>query len=130
MLHRSLVSSCCVAFAVAIAVGCSSSGTPDSAAPVEPGTNDPDAGEAGTDPDAAVGKPGAPGECTVTKPGKAGLLLQGRVLLPAGPIDGEVLIAAAGTITCADKSCAKCCVSGDVAITTPVPISVNVCRMA
>ena len=46
------------------------------------------------------------GSCGVTKKGTAGLLIQGTVLAPTGPLTGEVLIDAAGTITCVDKSCA------------------------
>jgi Amidohydrolase family len=43
----------------------------------------------------------------VSKTGTAGLVLQGRVLAPQGPIDGEVLIDGSGKIACVDTSCAS-----------------------
>jgi cytosine/adenosine deaminase-related metal-dependent hydrolase len=47
-----------------------------------------------------------PHSCEVTSKGTAGVVLQGRLLLPAGPLDGELLIDAAGKIACAAASCA------------------------
>ena len=58
------------------------------------GTGDEDGGT-GTDPEHG----GEPGACSVTSKGSAGVVLQGRVLAPEGPIDGEVLVDANGTIT-------------------------------
>jgi imidazolonepropionase-like amidohydrolase len=62
----------------------------------------------------ADAKPGAdaPGPtgplCTVTVPASAsGTLLRGTLLLPGGPTSGEVLVSAAGLITCASASCAS-----------------------
>ena len=101
MQYRSLFSS--FFGALAIVVGCSSGGSSAGDGPVDPGT-DPDAGEAGTNNDG--GPAGPPGACAITKKGTAGLLLRGRVLTPGGPIDGEVLVAAAGSITCASTTCA------------------------
>jgi len=90
--------------ALAIVVGCSSSNSagPGDTPMVDSGTPDPDGGGPGTD----GGPVGPAGQCAVTKKGTAGLVLQGRVLVPSGPIDGEVLIDATGGITCADKTCA------------------------
>ncbi|HEX7604444.1 MAG TPA: amidohydrolase family protein [Polyangiaceae bacterium] len=45
--------------------------------------------------------------CTLKSQGTAGTLLQGRVLAPSGPIDGEVLVDTAGKIACVDTSCAQ-----------------------
>ena len=104
MSHRTLIS--LVALGLATVVGaCGSSG----------GSNGAGAGvlpeaDGGVDPDGGGptegGPTGVPGSCTVTKKGTAGLLLQGRLLAPAGAMDGEVLVAASGSITCADASCA------------------------
>ena len=101
MLYRSLATFSFTA--LAIVVGCSSSNSagPDDGTPVEAGT-DPDGGG----PTTEGGTQGTSGPCVVTKKGTAGLLVQGRVLAAAGPIDGEVLIDSAGGITCVDKSCA------------------------
>jgi cytosine/adenosine deaminase-related metal-dependent hydrolase len=61
----------------------------------------------GAGSDAAVdAPPGAP-VCTVALPGNAGLLISGRLLLPAGPLTGELLVDATGTIACAAASCAS-----------------------
>ncbi len=89
-----------------LAVGVAACGSPggSSGGAVEPGPTDPDGGTVA--PDGGVTPIPAGGPCGVAKKGTAGLLLQGRVLAASGPIDGEVLIAAAGTITCADASCA------------------------
>lgn len=58
--------------------------------------------EGGTD-----GGPGGPrGNCGVTKEGTAGVLIEGRLLLPTEPVDGEILIDGDGIIQCAAKSCA------------------------
>jgi hypothetical protein len=105
---------CSLATAV---VACGSSGGGNGAAPVGPGTTDPDAGGT-TDPDGGGGPTGTPGSCSVTKKGTAGLLLKGRVLAPSGPIDGEVLVAAAGSITCADVSCASGAGYADATVVT------------
>jgi hypothetical protein len=44
--------------------------------------------------------------CTVTA-GTSGTLLTGTLLLPSGPVTGELLIDSTGTITCADASCSS-----------------------
>jgi hypothetical protein len=99
-----LLSSALLGLAVT-AVACGGSSGSSSGSAVAPGT-DPDGGGT-TDPDGGAVTPIPPGgPCAVTKKGTAGLLLQGRVLGASGPIDGEVLIDAAGTITCTDASCA------------------------
>jgi Amidohydrolase family len=70
--------------------GCGGGGS--AAPPVAPGS---DAGvEAGV----------ALTACTVTQ-GSQGLLLRGRLLLPAGPTTGELLVDTTGKIACADASC-------------------------
>jgi cytosine/adenosine deaminase-related metal-dependent hydrolase len=47
-----------------------------------------------------------PGSCTVVTKGTAGMVLQGRVLLPESAVDGEVFLDDKGNIACADTSCA------------------------
>ncbi len=44
--------------------------------------------------------------CGLVSKGSAGLVLQGTLLLAAGPIDGQLFIDDKGLIACADKSCA------------------------
>lgn len=75
------------------------------------GADDPDAG--GPDAASSDGGPGDDGgpvgprgNCAVTKAGTAGVLIEGRLLLPTEPIDGELLIDGSGTILCAAQSCA------------------------
>ena len=62
-----------------------------------------------TDPNAEGGTDGGPvgprGNCGVTKEGTAGVLIEGRLLLPSEPIDGEILIDGDGIIQCAAASC-------------------------
>jgi large repetitive protein len=65
----------------------------------------PDAGNAGDASDAATSTP--MGSCTVTSPGPTGLLISGRLLLPSGPTDGELLVDGTGIIACASASCAS-----------------------
>ena len=105
MHHPSLVSFSLVSLLIAVGCGGSGATADGSGAPVDPSGADggPDVSPEG--PDGGSPAP-PPGNCAVARKGTAGLLLQGRVLSPAGPIDGEVLIAATGTIACADKSCA------------------------
>jgi hypothetical protein len=55
--------------------------------------------------DAATG-PLAAG-CTVVSHGTSGLAIKATLLLPAGPLDGEVLVDGTGEITCAAASCAS-----------------------
>ncbi len=50
--------------------------------------------------------PIGPYACTATK-GTSGTLLKGRVLAPSGPLDGEILVDAAGKIACVDATCAS-----------------------
>ena len=45
--------------------------------------------------------------CTVASQGTSGTLLSGKLLLPAGPTMGELLIDATGMIVCADASCSS-----------------------
>jgi hypothetical protein len=51
--------------------------------------------------------PPPPPLCTVASTGTSGLVLSGRLLLPAGPTTGELFIASSGTIACAAASCAS-----------------------
>ena len=87
--------------ALAFAGGCSTS---SGAAPAAE-----DAGHAGDGAaDVAVdAAPTGPASCTVAAKGTSGTLLHGRLLLPAGPTTGELLINAAGVIVCAEASCAS-----------------------
>ena len=89
--------------AVAACSSSASSGETSSGAP--PGPDDGGGGGDGTTPHDGGPSAGS-GACSITRKGTAGLVLKGRVLAPAGPLDGEVLVAAAGTITCAGASCA------------------------
>ncbi len=92
-------------FFMSLAVAaCSSSGSSGETSSGSPPGPDGGGGDS-TTPDGG-GPPAGTGACSITKEGTAGLVLKGRVLAPAGPLDGEVLVAAAGTITCADASCA------------------------
>jgi hypothetical protein len=57
-------------------------------------------------PDASSDAPNIDlGGCTVGQMGSSGLLLQGRLLLPSGPVTGELLIDGTGKIACAAASC-------------------------
>jgi len=44
--------------------------------------------------------------CSLVTQGTSGLALKATLLVPAGPLDGEVLIDATGKIACVDASCA------------------------
>ena len=48
---------------------------------------------------------GARGRCVVTHAGTAGLVLRGRLLLPRGAEDGELLVDGAGIIRCVGPTC-------------------------
>jgi hypothetical protein len=50
--------------------------------------------------------PPPPPLCTVASTGTSGVVLSGRLLLPAGPTTGELFIASTGMIACAASSCA------------------------
>jgi hypothetical protein len=66
-------------------------------------------GAAGFSPEGggpAGATPAPRGNCAVTKEGTAGVLIEGRLLLPTEPIDGEILIDGDGLIRCAAASCA------------------------
>jgi cytosine/adenosine deaminase-related metal-dependent hydrolase len=70
-----------------------------------------DGGPDVVDPNNEGGNPdggpvGPRGACSVLKEGTAGVLLEGRLLLPTEPLDGELLIDGNGIIQCAAKSCA------------------------
>ncbi len=84
-------------FALVLA-GCSSSSAPAANAPS-------DAGDDGA-PSSADASPAA-SVCTVASTGSAGVAIQGRLLAPSGPVDGEVLIDATGKIACVAASCAS-----------------------
>src|SRR6185295_17864681 len=63
------------------------------------GPHDPGAHHATSEPDAL---------CAVVKRGKGAggpLAIHGQLLLPGGPIDGELLVGEGGTIVCAAASC-------------------------
>jgi hypothetical protein len=62
--------------------------------------------DGGVTPGDAAATPAGSG-CKVVSQGTAGLALKATLLLPAGPLDGEVLVDAAGTIACAAASCAS-----------------------
>lgn len=91
-----------------VVAACSSTGTHNGASD----TPEDDAGTT-TDPtaDGGGGKtdggsiPAGPDPCNVASKGTAGLLISGRLLLPTGPLDGELLIDATGKIACAAASC-------------------------
>jgi hypothetical protein len=56
----------------------------------------------------SVGADGGGGPvCAVASTGTSGVLLQGTLLLPAGPTTGELLVNAGGSIACAAASCAS-----------------------
>jgi hypothetical protein len=67
----------------------------------------PDGSATGSD-GGTTGQDGGGGAvCTVASAGTSGVLLQGTLLLPAGPTTGELLVSAAGTIVCAAASCSS-----------------------
>lgn len=72
--------------------------------------------EPGPDGEPTDEEPGTPGSCAVKTKGTAGLALQGRVLAPNGPIDGEVLIGADGKIACVDADCSGAAGYGDATV--------------
>ncbi len=80
---------------VASAIACSSS----SSNGVAPPGGSVDAGMEAAAPTGPV--------CSVASTGTAGVVLTGRLLLPAGPTTGELFIGADGTIACADASCSS-----------------------
>ncbi len=90
-----------------LVAACSSTGTH--------GTGETPQDDAGTgiDPTADGGAankdggvlPAGPNPCSVAAKGTAGVLISGRLLLTPGPLDGELLIDAAGKISCAAASC-------------------------
>src|ERR1700741_5077598 len=45
--------------------------------------------------------------CTLVTQGSSGLALKATLLVPGGPLDGEVLVDATGTIACAAASCSS-----------------------
>ncbi len=92
-----------VVLAVLAAAGAACGSSSSGASPPAPGPDAGDAGDAGAD-----AAPSETGSCTVASTGSSGLLLQGRLLLPApaGPTTGDLLIDATGKIVCAQASCA------------------------
>ena len=95
MLGRSFVASTTLAFIAVLAGACSTSAD--------------DADSSGSDLSKKHGTDAgaASAACGVTRTGTSGLLLQGTVLAPSGPIVGEVLVDSAGKIACVDTSCAS-----------------------
>src|ERR1700722_327855 len=72
-----------------------------------PGSNDAGvAAEGAAQQNEAGGSPAGAG-CTVVSRGTSGMALKATLLLPAGPMDGEVLVDGTGKITCAAASCAS-----------------------
>jgi imidazolonepropionase-like amidohydrolase len=90
---------------------CSSSPSANEPGPSD-GSADPEEGDAGGD-EAPV-----TGSCTATTKGSAGIAIKGRVLAADGPIDGEVLVDATGTITCVDTSCSSSPGYGEATVIT------------
>jgi cytosine/adenosine deaminase-related metal-dependent hydrolase len=70
----------------------------------------------GGDPDAETGDAAGPASCAITKKGGTGLVLQGTVLTPTGPIKGEVLVGGDGRITCVDASCSGAAGYGEASV--------------
>lgn len=56
--------------------------------------------------------------CKVSKVGDQGKVISGTLMLPDGPVDGDLVIDATGMITCADKDC-----SADAAYATATKIA-------
>ena len=91
-----------------LVAACSSTGTHGGTG--DPGADDGGVGPEPTDDGGSANKDGGtlptgPGPCSVVSKGTAGVLISGRLLLVSGPLDGEVLIDAAGKISCAAASC-------------------------
>jgi hypothetical protein len=77
-----------------------------------PGTSDAGATDSGAADaaraDAADGASGNPDPgCTVTATGASGVALRATLLLPGGPMDGEVFVDSTGKIACAGASCSS-----------------------
>jgi cytosine/adenosine deaminase-related metal-dependent hydrolase len=78
------------------------------AAPADAGKMDAPAKDAAPDSPAEASPPDGstvPGLCTVAAKGKSGVVLAGRLLLPAGPTTGELFIDGTGKIACAAATC-------------------------
>ncbi|MEO8797584.1 MAG: hypothetical protein ABI551_06845, partial [Polyangiaceae bacterium] len=97
----------CVAFASWAVAACSSSSNG-----AGPGESDSGTTDGSTDSDGGT----TSGGCRVTTTGSAGLLIQGRILLPSGATEGEVLIDSSGKITCADTTCASAAGYGNATV--------------
>lgn len=92
-------------------------GSPGEDAPLDDAplpTDDVPGLDAGTDAGMVV-DPGATPPPTVTRSGTGGVLLQGTVLTPTGPLVGEVLVVG-NTITCVAASCASAPMAGTVTV--------------
>jgi hypothetical protein len=88
-------------FVLAAACGTSAPSSPADAGRDAPGNDANDKKDANAS-DAPVTAP----LCTVTSSGKGGgVVLAGRLLLPAGPTTGELFVGPTGTIACAAASC-------------------------
>ncbi len=73
-----------------------------------PGTTDAGvAADGAAQSPSEAGAPPAGAGCTVVSKGTSGIALKATLLLPAGPMDGEVLVDGTGKITCAAASCAS-----------------------
>jgi cytosine/adenosine deaminase-related metal-dependent hydrolase len=95
--------------------GCSSSNDPAADVPGNDGGDEGSVIKPGGDGGDEAGPPGPRGNCGVTKEGTAGVLIEGRLLLPTEPVDGEILIDGDGIIQCAAKSCATAPANTDAA---------------
>ncbi|HEX8794594.1 MAG TPA: hypothetical protein VF765_26795, partial [Polyangiaceae bacterium] len=72
------------------------------------GGSNPGGGSHDAGTDAPVGTPlNDAANCFLVKQGSSGLVLQSTLLMPSGPLAGEVMIDAKGTIACAAASCSN-----------------------
>lgn len=100
-------------FLVLLAAACSSATGGGVNGAGDPGGTDGNGDNTSGDPDGGSSEGGSttngavPGTCAVSSKGTAGLLLQGTVLAPSGPLVGEVLVDGSGKIVCVDASCAS-----------------------
>ncbi len=86
---------------LALVAACGSSSTgasPGGGTPTDAGATDGTSDGAASNPD--------PG-CTVTATGTSGIALKATLLVPGGPMDGEVFVDAAGEIACVSASCSS-----------------------
>jgi imidazolonepropionase-like amidohydrolase len=72
--------------------------------------------DGGDETDAGSDAPVAAASCAISKKGTAGIVLQGTVLAPSGPMKGEVFVGADGRIACVDASCSSTKGYGDASV--------------